>query len=385
MTSSPRTPYAHRILTYAQSLDGGGVERAMLRLASGWVAAGRQVTMVVGRLDGPLARELPEGLDIVELGSGWYPSLRVIHRYIRDRDAQLLFCPGNHYTSMALATRLRMGADCPPIVAKVSNALNRRDHRGLMIPAYRLWLRRHPAWIDHFVAMTAGMRDETIELIGAAADRVSIIPNPPTPVREDVAHPKPPARRYLIGVGRLEPQKRWDRLIAALPRLADSSIGLMIVGEGAGRGALQSQIDSLGLTDRVAMPGYVTDPSRLIAGAEALVLTSDFEGVPNVLREALSLGTPIVSTESSVAVREIISRPEWGNVIAREDGDALVRAIDRWLAPDRVRPVPVPQPGADAAQRYLALFDGLVAARALARLPATDPLAERAAVPGALT
>ena len=91
-----------------------------------------------------------------------------------------------------------------------------------------------------------------------------------------------------------------------------------------------------------------------------LALTSDYEGVPGVLREALSVGTPVISTDSSAAVVEIVDRPDRGTVIARDDAAALVGALDAWLAPTAQRPVPVPQPGADSADRYLILFDQLV-------------------------
>jgi glycosyltransferase involved in cell wall biosynthesis len=352
---------ARRIITYAQALDRGGVERALLRLTTGWLAAGREVTLVIGEVDGPLADELPRGLDLIELGSRDVSALRILPRYVRAREADIVFCPGNHYTSLAVWTRLALGQSCPPIVAKVSNALKRRDHRGLIVPAYRFWLRRHPRWIDHFVAMTEGMRHETEAMMRVAPHRVSVIPNPPTPTRPHAA--PPPPGRYMIGVGRLEQQKRWDRLIAALPRLANQDTSLLLVGEGRGRPELEAQVSALGLGERVLMPGYVRDPSRLIAGAAVTVLTSDFEGVPNVLRESLAVGTPIVSTDSSVAVREIIAAPDWGTVVPREDPDALVAALDSWLDPARPRPDPVPQPGDDAVTRYLQLFDRLVARR----------------------
>ncbi|MFT2604617.1 glycosyltransferase, partial [Escherichia coli] len=63
-----------------------------------------------------------------------------------------------------------------------------------------------------------------------------------------------PEGRYLIGVGRLEPQKRWDRLLTALPQLADKQVKLLLLGEGGARGTLEAQVAALGLGDRVTMP-----------------------------------------------------------------------------------------------------------------------------------
>ena len=100
-----------------------------------------------------------------------------------------------------------------------------------------------------------------------------------------------------------------------------------------------------------------------LARAALVALTSDFEGVPNVLREALAAGVPVVSTDASVAVPEIIHQPNLGSIVPRDDPAALVKALDRWLAPDAPRPPPQPMPGATAIDDYLALFDALVRAR----------------------
>ena len=104
-------------------------------------------------------------------------------------------------------------------------------------------------------------------------------------------------------------------------------------------------------------------PTILTAQGAVAALTSDFEGVPGVLREALAMGTPVVATRSSRAIPEIVSDPALGTIVARDDADALVAALDGWLMPDARRPAPVAQPGEDAAARYLALFDRLIGER----------------------
>jgi glycosyltransferase involved in cell wall biosynthesis len=353
---------AQHILTCAQRLHGGGVERALLRMATGWLAAGRRVTLVLGSREGPLAAELPEGIEIRELGSTRYEALFSLADHVRTVAPDLIFCPGNHYTGIAGMVQLRLGYLRPPIVGKVSNTLARDDQSAMTAWIYRRWLRLHPIFLDHVVGMTPAMAAEAIAAMRMPPERVSVIANPPATRRAGAEPVDLPEGRYLIGVGRLEPQKRWDRLIDALPRLADRTVKLLILGEGSSRAALEAQVAALDLGERVSMPGHTEDPLPAIRGAAAAVLTSDFEGVPGVLREALSVGTPLVSTESSVAVREIIASPEFGTVIAREDAAGRVAALDHWLAPGRERPRPVAATG-DSAAEYLALFDRLVEAQ----------------------
>jgi glycosyltransferase involved in cell wall biosynthesis len=353
---------AQHILTCAQTMRGGGVERALLRMAEGWLREGRRVTLVLGSDEGPLAAEIPAGVELIRLGDARYSALFALAGHVRTTAPDLIFCPGNHYSAVAAMARLRLGRASPPIVAKVSNALIRPEQGRIAAWAYRRWLRLHPRFLDHVVAMTPAMAAEAGAEMGMPTDRVSVIANPPALPRPDAAPVKLPDGRYMVGVGRLEPQKRWDRLIAALPHIADKHVKLLILGEGGARAALEAQVAALGLTARVSMPGHAGDPLPALAGAVVAVLTSDYEGVPGVLREALSVGTPVISTESSVAVREIITLPEHGMVVPREDPEALVAALNQLLDPDRARPVPVTATG-DPIADYLALFDRLVAQR----------------------
>ncbi|WP_375398572.1 glycosyltransferase [uncultured Sphingomonas sp.] len=346
---------ALHIVSMAQTLDGGGSERAMLRLASDWIGAGQRVTLVVGDGGGPLARELPAGADVRILGDRRLRALCRLPDIARRVDADIVFCPGNHYTGIAAWTRLRLSRDVP-IVGKASNAMIRDDQSALVRWGYRRWLAMHPLFLDHVVALTPALADEVIATMGLAGDRVTVIPNSPVRRTEggvsEVALPEQP---FVLGVGRLTAQKRWDRLIAAMPALGD--VPLLILGEGPLRPALAAQARMLGVDLR--LPGYVGDPGPALAAAAVTALTSDYEGSPGVLREALAVGTPVVATRSSGAIDEIIASPAYGSVVPGADGAMLIATLRHWLDPATPRPVPVPEPGGDSAIRYLQLFDTL--------------------------
>lgn len=356
-------PAAANIVAYAQTLNGGGVERALLRLTQSWGEMGRRVTLLIGDASGPLASELPPGVDLRILGDPSIGAMKALVGLVRELSPDIVFCPGNHYTGVAAFMRLRLGRACPPIVAKVSNRLARTDQPFGVAQGYRSWLKLHPGFVDHVVAMSPAMRDEAITMMGIPPGRVSVIPNPPVRRLAATVPTWLPSGRFLLGVGRLAQQKRWDRMIDALPWLAQRDTELVILGEGDARPALEAQVAALGLGGRVHLPGYDPDPRPAFARAAAVVLTSDFEGVPGVLREALAEGAPVVATDSSVAVREIVSSPAQGSIVPAGNARALVSALDHWLAPDRLRPRPVPEPGADAALRYLDLFDAVAAER----------------------
>lgn len=348
---------ARHILSYAQTLRGGGVERALVRLANAWTGLGRRVTLVVGDPDGPLRDEVDRRVAVVALGASAYPALRALPHQIRALRPDLLFCPGSHYTSIAAWTRWRLGGACPPIVAKISNALERPDYGATKARAYAAWLRQHPRFLDRMVAMSDASAAQLAQAMRLPLDRIAVIPNPPArPIPGASLPPLPP--RYLLGVGRLEPQKRWDRLIDVLPRVRHR-LPLVILGEGSCRAELAAQADARGVA--LHLPGHVADPLGAMAGAALLALPSDFEGVPGVLREALSVGTPVVTTDCAPAVWEIVSDPSRGTIVPRRDAAALAAALDHWLG-GAPRPAPVAPPGSDSAQRYLQLFDALMPA-----------------------
>ena len=344
------------IFTYAESLDGGGVERAQLRLARGWLAAGQRVTLAVGCIDGPLAAEIPDGLEIIRLGGTTFPALFRVPAIIRKTQPDIIFCPGSYYTSIALWTRLRLGRSCPPIVSKVSNAMRRGDHMALLAAGHAAWLRLHPLFLDRIVAMTDASARDVLETTRIDPSRCATIANPPAlPLPGATLEGLPP--RYILGVGRLVRQKRWDRLLDAIPRLAER-LPLVILGEGDQRAAIEARAAALGIDVRLL--GHSPDPMLAMRAAAVLALTSDFEGVPGVLREALSVGTPVVTTDSSPAVWEIVTSAALGTIVPTDDSDGLVKALDWWLMPDAVRPAPVAPPGADSALRYLALFHSVL-------------------------
>lgn len=118
-------------------------------------------------------------------------------------------------------------------------------------------------------------------------------------------HPKP----YILGLGRLVPQKNFPLLIEAY-LYSRTNLGvtqdLVIVGEGEERGALEELVKQLGLTEMVHFKGLQTNPFPWYEQADLFVLSSKFEGLGMVLIEALACGTMVVCTESRGGVKQIM-------------------------------------------------------------------------------
>lgn len=113
-------------------------------------------------------------------------------------------------------------------------------------------------------------------------------------------------REYICAIGRLAEPKGFDGLLQAFAQMRDQKVDLVILGEGPLRAELTEQAERLGIADRVHMPGFVSEPERVLSKAMLFVLSSCWEGFGNVLVEALATGVPIVSTDCQGAPRALL-------------------------------------------------------------------------------
>lgn len=138
------------------------------------------------------------------------------------------------------------------------------------------------------------------------------------------------AGNFILGVGRLTTQKRFDLLIRAFHRANPINCKLIILGEGNQRVELESLIHELELTEKVIMPGFVDNPYAWYKKAKLFVLSSDFEGFGNVIVEALACGTPVVSTSCGPVDEILIGKLSKG-IVPKGDFIALASVITEYL------------------------------------------------------
>jgi glycosyltransferase involved in cell wall biosynthesis len=145
----------------------------------------------------------------------------------------------------------------------------------------------------------------------------------------------PPLRRSdgpvkLLAVGRLVQQKRMDRFLRVLGEVQSRSkkaVSGIIVGDGPQRDELKAQARAM---KALEFRGALADLVPVYQEADVLVLTSDFEGTPNVVMEAMACGLPVVSTAVG-GVTEIVRPEETGLVVPAEDEKALANAVLRLV------------------------------------------------------
>jgi glycosyltransferase involved in cell wall biosynthesis len=148
----------------------------------------------------------------------------------------------------------------------------------------------------------------------------------------------------VIGaVGRLERQKRFDLLIHAFDQLRPDHprLRLVIAGEGSLRQQLELQRTQLGIADSVLLPGHVSDVVSLHHAFDLFVQSSDYEGTPNSVLEAMALETPLVATDVG-GTAELVRSDVDGVVVPPGRVEPIVQAVSALLAsPSRARDMAV--------------------------------------------
>lgn len=209
---------------------------------------------------------------------------------------------------------------------------SRREH-ALYYPADKRLLARYP----RVVAVSSEIRDELLRT-GSRPEAVRVVLNgidaerfKRMPEQECAARARlgiSPGDLVVGSVGRLEPQKRFDLLIEAIARLHQQrpDVRLLIAGEGTMRGQLESRAEATGLRERCMLLGHTSDIPGLHHAFDMFVQSSDYEGTPNAVLEAMAMGTPVVATDAG-GTAELVIDGVHGRIVPRGSAPRLADAI----------------------------------------------------------
>lgn len=323
------------------NLTGGGAEKAVLKVAQALQSRGNDVHLVLLErvIEHAVADALP--VHVIQpvdqpVSKGWLGK-QLAARRLRSR-VQALQAEDPFdliVSTLPFADEVAVIADLPRHCCRIANTLSAEIDRLRALDA-RKAERRRRRYRDLYgsrqlIAVSQGVMDDLQAGLGIAAGRVQCIPNPFdfAAIRAQALEPVTlPAEPYVIHVGRFAGQKRHDLLLDAWKQLA---VPHRLVLLAKPEPALAQLIAARGLSERVIVAGFQANPYPWIKRAQLLVLASDHEGLPNVIIEAIVLGTPVVSTDCPSGPREILGTALPQLLVPTGDSVALAQVIGRTL------------------------------------------------------
>jgi glycosyltransferase involved in cell wall biosynthesis len=360
---------APKITVFVSFSGEGGVERMVSNLVQGFAAEGVNVDLLLIKAKGPHLAEFPPTVRVFHLDAPTtLLALPALVRYLRRERPPVLLAAKDRAGRVALLAR-RLARVRTRVVIRLGTTLSAalEGRSGL-----QRWLRYRPIrWLypsaDAIVAVSEGVAADTVAISGIDPVRVQVVRNPVIApeflarAESDPGHPwftgrgRPPV---IVAAGRLTRQKDFPTLIEAFARLrAARPCRLIILGEGRQRAELKDLAARLGVSGDMTLPGFAADLPAWLARADLFVLSSAWEGSPNVLTEALALGVPVVATDCPSGPREILAGGHYGPLVPVGDAAALARAmgevLDHPLPAATLREAAAPYNRAQSARGYL--------------------------------
>ena len=325
----------------------GGIASNVVRLSEEFIRRGHSVTYFLFDASGGRKLLAPHGVEVHEGRGRARNSLSAASRYLSRVRPDVIIGAHTHVRSVIeVACRW---SDRRPILLWNFHTDVLRNISGKS-PVHRWYLGLLGRHIGRFlfrrtdilVAVSRGVAESAADWYRLPKNAIQTIYNPvwsPQLARsaeEPAAHPwlddSANSPRVVLAVGRLTEQKDYPTLLEAFFILSKSQPAkLIVLGEGPDRAELGQRVRHMDLEDRVAFLGHVSNPFAFMSRADLLVLSSAWEGFGNVLVEAMSVGTPVVSTRCPSGPEEILDGGRYGPLVNVGEPSALANAMQEVL------------------------------------------------------
>jgi glycosyltransferase involved in cell wall biosynthesis len=339
-----------KMALFLPSLRGGGAERTMLRLAEEFASCGHHVELILVELEGEYIDEVPDDVKIVNLDrSRSLKSLLPFISYLETNRPDVVLSTIPNVNLIAIWASLVVPFPVRTVIREPNPPATSSASKGRKGRLTDFLCRRFYRFADHVVAISEDIAWELRRDYNVSSSNLTVIHNPVFSADIIEASEEPLDHPWftdgdvpvVLGVGRLDEQKRFTDLLSAFVEVrGECDARLVILGEGPKRAKLERRVAKLGISESVQMPGFVDNPFKYMANADVFVSSSKYEGFGNVIVEALACGCPVVATDCPGGPSEILKGGDYGRLVPVGDtrmlGQAIVETLGREVDKNRL-------------------------------------------------
>lgn len=331
-----------KIIVLTSSLGAGGAERVATTLCNFWGARGDKVSLIATFSGGglpfyPMANEV-ELIYLADVVARTGQSIASHPRRLlalrglideRKPDVVVSFLPNVNVAAILATAALKV----PLIICERSDPSMQP-----YTPFWRIACRLSYRFADMLTVQTDAVARKA-RTIFPGVKRIRSVPNPMPASVVKYVKKKTGDRKILLSIGRLSKEKQVERIIDAFGDLAADfkDWDLHIYGDGPLRAALEAKIEQPGLQGRALLKGSTGQPWEVMAGADAFIMASLYEGFPNALMEAMGTGLPCIAFDCPSGPREISDDGENATLVPLNDQESLTASLKLVMSDEPFR------------------------------------------------
>jgi glycosyltransferase involved in cell wall biosynthesis len=325
------------ICLHVNSFDNGGAEGVFCQLANYLAKCGYKVDVVLIHKRGTLLERLDKRVNVIELGcSHSIFSVPYLVRYLNKNKPDVMLSTLKENNVMSVIAKL-LSKSKTSLILREANTLSAELNfeKPIMRFVKTMLIKFSYPKANNIIALSNSMKLDICTFTSAIPESVKVIYNPVDSMfnQERARNKLPikiePGRKLIVSMARVVPQKGYKEILDALVIAQNSLDDYLFVGIGAGPYICEFEEYSrlIGIENKVLFIGHLENPFPILAKADCFVLASYFEGMPNSLLQAMSLGVPVVSTDSPGAAREILVDGKYGALVPLGDSTKLAESI----------------------------------------------------------
>jgi glycosyltransferase involved in cell wall biosynthesis len=313
------------------SMAGGGAQKVTLLLINELCRKGWKVTILLSRAEGPYLKKLDKSLKIIILKNrNISKNIFSIAKYLKQNNPRIFYSSMTYVNVIAGLAVILSRFKGKVIFSEHMNLSKKNiDNPNFINGVITFLAKKVYKKADAIVCVSKGVKDDLNQVIHNIKKSLVIY----NPIENFYKEKKDNSKFKIISLGRLVEQKNYSLLINAFSIVTDKcantkkELELYIFGEGYEREKLNKLISQFKLQDKVFLPGFVDNSADLLSSSDLFVLSSNREGFPLVLPEALSCGLPVISTDCPSGPSEILKKGQLGKLVPVDDVESMAEAI----------------------------------------------------------